>query len=156
MSIVVRRAVAADAEALSALNAEVQSIHADALPWLFKPPGGTFPPSAVEALLGEADNLIFVADTEGVAVGYAVAQLVRRPETSFHFAHDMIYVSHFCVRAASRRQGVGNALMAAVRAAAAQFGVSFLALDVWTFNEGARAFFRRHGLSAYNERLWNR
>jgi ribosomal protein S18 acetylase RimI-like enzyme len=157
MSIVVRRAVAADAEALSALNAEVQAIHAKALPWLFKAPGSdTFSPSAVEALLGEADSLIFVAELHGIAAGYAVAQVVRRPETPFHFAHDMLYVNHFGVRAAARRQGVGSALMAAVRAAATQCGVATVALDVWSFNERARAFFCRRGLSTYNERLWNR
>lgn len=29
-----------------------------------------------------------------------------------------------------------------------------LALDAWTFNERARDFFRRYGLTPYNEMLW--
>jgi hypothetical protein len=29
-------------------------------------------------------------------------------------------------------------------------------LDVWTFNEDARAFFRSNGFNPYNERLCNR
>jgi hypothetical protein len=29
-------------------------------------------------------------------------------------------------------------------------------LDVWTFNEDARTFFRSNGFNPYNERLWNR
>ena len=47
MPATVRRATVADAALLSALNAEVQAIHAAALPGWFKPPGvEAFPPAA--------------------------------------------------------------------------------------------------------------
>jgi ribosomal protein S18 acetylase RimI-like enzyme len=46
--------------------------------------------------------------------------------------------------------------MDAVRSAASERGIALVALDVWAFNEEARAFFRRHGFTPYNERLWNR
>ena len=37
--IAIRAATDADAPALVSLNADVQAIHAEALPWRFKPPG---------------------------------------------------------------------------------------------------------------------
>lgn len=157
MAILIRKAVEQDAAALGALNADVQVIHATAMPWLFKAPGPqTFPPAAVKDVLAQPDNLVFIAEVDGTAAGYAYAQVVERPETPFMYAHDMIYLHHISVKPACRRHGVGSALIAAVRAAAAEIGIALIALDVWTFNEEARAFFRRHGFAAYNERLWSR
>jgi ribosomal protein S18 acetylase RimI-like enzyme len=155
--MIVRRADAADAETVSRLNADVQAVHAEALPWRFKPPGpDTFPPSAAAALLANAGNLVFIAEIDGVAAGYAYAEIVRREETAFHHAHQMVYLHHISVRPEMRRHGVGAALIGAVRRAAGEAGIDTVALDVWTFNEAARAFFRRHGFVAYNERLWSR
>jgi ribosomal protein S18 acetylase RimI-like enzyme len=51
---------------------------------------------------------------------------------------------------------VGNALIAAVRAVGKEAGIEHLTAEVWVFNEAARAFFRRHGLTPYTERLWDR
>jgi GNAT superfamily N-acetyltransferase len=53
-----------------------------------------------------------------------------------------------------RRRGVGSALLNAVRISGSHLGITLLTLDVWSFNEGARAFFQRHGLEKYIERLW--
>jgi ribosomal protein S18 acetylase RimI-like enzyme len=157
---IIRRAAEHDADALSALNADVQGIHAAAMPWLFKPPGPpgphTFPPEAAADLLTRPENIVFVAEIDGVAAGYAYAEIIHRPETSFHYAHDLVYLHHISVTPAHRRHGLGSALMDAVRAAAADAGIELISLDVWTFNEAARAFFRRRGFASFNERFWNR
>jgi ribosomal protein S18 acetylase RimI-like enzyme len=60
------------------------------------------------------------------------------------------------VRPAYRRKGVASALLNSVRAAAGEMGISLVTLQVWTFNEGAQAFFRRQGFTPYMARLWNR
>jgi diamine N-acetyltransferase len=157
MAIVVRKASQQDRDLLASLNADVQAVHAAAMPRRFKPPGpDTFPPGAVAALLARPENLIFIAEIDSIAAGYAYAEIVRRPETAIHYADDMVYLHHLSVRPAHRRHGVGSALIDAVRAAATGSGIALIALDVWTFNNEARAFFRRHGFAAYNERLWNR
>jgi ribosomal protein S18 acetylase RimI-like enzyme len=156
MPIVIRRAGAADAVTVSALNVDVQAVHAQALSSRFKPPGAdTFPPSEVARLFESAANLVFIAEVDGEASGYAYAEIIRRAETSLVYAHELVYLHHLSVRPAFRRRGIGNALVGAVRAAADQAGIATIALDVWTFNEPAGAFFRRHGFVPYNERLWN-
>jgi ribosomal protein S18 acetylase RimI-like enzyme len=152
----VRRASDADAEALSQLNAEIQALHAEALPWRFKPPGpGAFPPEETVGLLGRTGNHFFVAEVDDAIVGYVYAEIVRRPETALHQAQEVVYVHHLYVRPAFQRRGIGRALLDAARSVGAEQGIARLALDVWTFNEAARAFFRRYGLSPYNERLWD-
>jgi ribosomal protein S18 acetylase RimI-like enzyme len=156
MGLIIRKALEQDAATLRALNADVQALHAGAMPWLFKPPGpDSFSTAAVQDLLAEPDNLFFIAEVDGTAAGYAYAQIMELPETPFIYAHNRIYLHHISVKPDYRRHGVGSALIGAVREAAAETGIKLIALDVWTFNEEARAFFRRHGFAAYNERLWS-
>jgi hypothetical protein len=107
----------ADAQSVSALNEQVQAVHAAAFPGRFKPPGpDTFPPEAVRTLLVEARTVLFVAHVDSVAASYVCAEVVRRPETPFQYAYEMIYIHHISVAADFRRRGVGRAPL------------------VWTFN----------------------
>jgi GNAT superfamily N-acetyltransferase len=77
----------------------------------------------------------FIAEVASFPVGYAHAEGIHRPETSFHYAYDMVYLHHISVRSKHRKRGLGRALTDAVRLAAAEKGTSLLALDAWTFNE---------------------
>jgi GNAT superfamily N-acetyltransferase len=156
MTTVVRRANAADAEALSSLNADVQALHATALPSRFKPVSAkTFPPAEVAALLARPDALAFLAEVDCVPAGYLYAEIVRRPETPFSYAYEMVYLHHISVRPGYRRKGVGHALLSALRATADDLRITLIGLDVWSFNEEARIFFRREGFTPYIERLWS-
>ncbi len=67
-----------------------------------------------------------------------------------------IYLHHISVSPSHRRHGAGTALLAAVRAAGKELGIDLLTADVWSFNKDARAFFRRHQLTPFIERLWDR
>jgi diamine N-acetyltransferase len=157
MTIAVRRATAADAELVSALNADVQAIHAAVMPWRFKPPNpDTFPAREVVALLEKPESLMFLAHADGKPAGYAYAEVVHRPETSLTFAFEMVHIHHVSVGSEFRRQGAGTALLDAVRASGLELGIELFLLDVWAFNDDARTFFQRNGFSRYTERLWCR
>jgi GNAT superfamily N-acetyltransferase len=157
MSVVVRRASSVDAELLSSLHAEIQAMHAAAVPSWFKPPGpDTCPPHGAAALIGRPASLVFIAEIDRAPVGYAYAEVVRQPETPCRHAHDMLYLHQIGIREGHRRKGAGAALLAAVRLDAESRGIELIALDVWTFNEEARAFFACQGFMAYTERMWLR
>jgi ribosomal protein S18 acetylase RimI-like enzyme len=66
----------------------------------------------------------------------------------------MIHLHHVSVKPEHRRHGVGSALLDAVRHSASSLGITLLTVEVWSFNEAARAFFRRQGSEQYIERLW--
>ena len=152
-----RRAGPADAAVMSELNTDVQAVHAAALPDAFKPPGPhAFSPAAAAVVLAQPDNLVFIAEVGAEPAGYAYAEVRRVQESAARYAYEMIYLHHLSVRPRYRRQGVGGQLLDAVRAAGHELRIDLLALDVWSFNESARAFFHRHGFTPYNERLWNR
>jgi diamine N-acetyltransferase len=154
MAVTVRRANVDDAALVASLNADVQAIHAAAMPAHFKPASAeAFTRSEIVDLLTDRQNLVLIADIAGEGAGYAYAEIIRRPETSLVYAHDMIYIHHIGVRPAHRRRGVGSALIAALRAAGRELDINRLALDVWLFNDAARAFFRRHGFTPQHERL---
>jgi ribosomal protein S18 acetylase RimI-like enzyme len=155
MPVDISKATLDDALTISVLNADVQAIHAAALPWRFKEPGlGTFDTAAAQDLLSKPNHFGFVAHASGKPAGYLVAEIVHYPDTPRHHAHDMIYVHHISVRPDARRRGVGSALLNAAKGRGKTLGITLLALDVWTFNDDARAFFRRYGLVSYNEKMW--
>jgi diamine N-acetyltransferase len=155
MKVVIREATRADANIISSLNIDVQATHASAMPRWFKPAGpDTFPPDVVADLLGDPSNLVFIAEVESSPAGYAYAEIVDRPETSFNYAYQMVYVHHISVRPTHQRQGVGRTLLEAVQTAASKRDIRMISLDVWTFNIGARAFFSRSGFKTRSERLW--
>jgi ribosomal protein S18 acetylase RimI-like enzyme len=99
---------------------------------------------------------VFIAEVEGVAAGYVYGEVIRQAEMSFRHGYEMVYLHHISVRPAYRRRGVGRALVEALRAAGNELGIDLMALDVWSFNEDARAFFRQQEFTVFNERMWNR
>lgn len=117
---------------------------------------GSFAAADVLALLAKPENRVLLARVGAEPAGYAVAEIMCRPETPLTHAHAMIHVHHLSVAPRFRRRGIGGALLGAVRAAGLDEGIALLTLDVWSFNEPARAFFRQQGLSPYIERLWSR
>ena len=151
----IKLAVANDAEVISALNSEVQQLHADLFPELFKPPSAeTFPAVLVGQLLADPTTYIFIGYLDGQPVGYIYSQIIRRAETSLRYAWDRLYVHHLGVKQAYQGQGVGKALIQAVVNLAKAQGITMIALDVWSSNTKARAFFAAQGFTVYNENLW--
>jgi len=156
VSVEIRPATNDDAALIAMLNADVQALHADALPWRFKQPGPeTFTPRQAEDLLARHGHVAFMAHVDEIPAGYVVAQIVRHAETAFHHAHSAIYVHQIGVRPDFQRRGVGRALLDAVKQHGKANGISLLTLDAWAFNAKALAFFRAYGLVDYNVRLWN-
>jgi ribosomal protein S18 acetylase RimI-like enzyme len=157
MPLTIRPATKDDAPIISALNTDVQALHAEALPWRFKPPGpDTFTPRDAEDLLAQPGHVAWLAFVDDAPAGYLVAEIVRRPESPRHHAHAMVYVHQLSVRPGFRKRGAGRVLLDAAKQHGETLDISILALDTWSFNEAAIGFFQRYGLTAYNQRMWNR
>jgi ribosomal protein S18 acetylase RimI-like enzyme len=152
--VTVCRAEPSDAALVSRLNVDVHAVHAAGMPERFKPPGPeTFPPPLVRDLLGRAETLIFLAYAGTLPVGYIYAEVMRRPENAIRYEASIVYVHHISVSPDHRGQGIGKALLAAVREAGRAAGIGRVGLDVWMFNNAARSFFRSQGFVAVREVL---
>ncbi len=151
----IRLATPNDAEIISTLNANVQRIHAAALPYLFKPPSSdVFPPSQILEWLADPNTFIFLGELDGQAIGYIYAEIWDQLETSWRYAARSLYIHHITIKPEYQSMGFGTKLMDAVKNLAREKGISTIALDVWSFNAKAHAFFASQGFSNYNERMW--
>ena len=153
--IVVRLAAPEDAEAISNLNEEVQTLHAVALPQLFKPASPTvFPTSHVLEILRDPDSALLVASTGNEVVGYVYGHLVDRAETSLRHRWRVFEISHIVVRNEYRGQRLGHRLMAAITQEARSRGLRLVILDYWSFNLDAQNFFEAEGFKPYRQMMW--
>jgi len=152
--VTIRPAGPEDFGAVARLNAEVQQLHAEGLPHLFKPASeNTFTRAVYEDILAQPRNRVYVAFEGTEPVGYVYAELLDRPETWFRYAHRVAYIHHVSVSHGHRRRGYGERLVREVVALARSHGIGRLELDAWWFNDAARGFFKRLGFSELNLRM---
>jgi ribosomal protein S18 acetylase RimI-like enzyme len=154
MTITIRPALVADAPAVAALAQETHAIHAAALPQVFQPATATVAtPDDMARLAERPGHLLLVAVDGEAVVGYAHAEVQETPDTPYKRAAARLHVHAMGVTAAHRGHGVGRALLAAVRAEAASRGMDGVSLEVYAFNDAARAFYERLGFAPERTRL---
>jgi diamine N-acetyltransferase len=156
MMIEIRRAKLEDAATLSALNVDVQRLHADAMPHLFKQPASDdFALQFMrEQLADEAHNYFFIIEQNREAIGYIFVRIFERPENPFMFAYRRLLIDQISVKPAYQGKGAGKLLIQAVRDLALDLGIDTIALDTWEFNREAQAFFHSQGFVEFNRRMW--
>ncbi len=151
----IRPAAPSDSLLLSRLSMDVQRLHAENYPDLFKmPPSEDYAISFFEELLADPNVNIFIAEENGAATGYIVCMLVERLENPFRFATRYLHVDQISVRPVEQGKGAGAALIKQAEALARELKVGRIHLDSWDFNTGAHAFFEKMGFEKFNYRFW--
>lgn len=144
----VRDATSDDVDSLVQLMAQVQALHAQGRPDLFRPGNGEALREFLLARLAEEATVLIAEGPEGRPLGYLLAESTSRPESPFLLAHTGVYVHHIAVDAGARRQRVGELLMDDIAERARQASASTLRLDSWSFNADAHRFFEAQGFAA--------
>ncbi len=149
----IRKATIADISALVSLNYEVQEAHARAFPQRFR--SGTANEIVAQAFRTsiEAPSAYWLVAEAKQPIGFLSAEFKEREESWCQIAHRACYLAGIAVAAPFRRQGVARALVDQMRREAQVRGVSFVDLDVWAFNQEARAAFSRFGFNRLMERM---
>jgi ribosomal protein S18 acetylase RimI-like enzyme len=151
----IRRANLEDAGILSALNADVQRLHADALPHLFKQPeDDAFALQFMREQLSDPRSYFFIGSLDGEDIGYIFARVIDRPENPYTYAWHYVYIDQISVKPAYQNKGCGKLLIQEVVKLAAEVGADWVGLDTWSFNEQAITFFEKQGFSTFNQRMW--
>ena len=146
--ITVRNATMEDADAIAGLTVEVQQLHREALPDIFKVPSDRlFSREKLATLLQDANSTVAVAESKGEIIGHVCGIILHRPENEFKKAEKYMYIQQIGVRKDARRQGVGRALIAFIESKALASAVTGLQLDYWAFNTRAQSFFESCGFS---------
>lgn len=97
--------------------------------------------------IGKLDSRVLVAERNGKQMGYAMAEVKRRPP--IYKEKDAVYisVSDIFVAGKYRRSGAGSMMMDAISDWAAKNGIRAISLEVDSKNAKAIAFYRKGGFA---------
>lgn len=143
----IRRATAADIEGIDKLLHQVNMVHHNGRPDLFKAGGRKYTDEQLSALLADDTRPVFAAvDEAGHVLGYAFCILQQHPDDNILTDIKTLYIDDLCVDENIRGQHIGRRLYEYVKRYAKETGCYNLTLNVWACNESAKKFYERCGL----------
>ncbi|SEQ31744.1 GNAT family N-acetyltransferase [Butyrivibrio sp. TB] len=149
MSYLVRRAVGKDIPSLMELLKQVNKVHYDGRPDLFKLET-KYSPDELSKIIADNDTPVFVCEGEGGKVlghGFCVMQ---RPENTRLLTDILtLYIDDICVDESARGMHVGEAIYEHIIEYARSNGCYNVTLNVWSCNPGAMKFYEKMGLVPY-------
>lgn len=101
-----------------------------------------------ETWLAEPGSFILIAEQAGTLVGYAMVRL-RSASPTWSSSERAGEIETLSVLPEARGQGVGTALLDAVRERLEPLGLGELSLHVIAGNDDATRFYERHGFSPF-------
>lgn len=145
----VRRAEAHDIPAILSLLLQVDMVHHNGRPDLFKGPATKYNAEELKAILSDDETPVFVcADEENRVLGHGFCVL-QHSGGQLMVEHTTLYIDDICVDEAARGLGVGRALYEHILSYAREKGAYNVTLNVWTCNPGAMSFYEKLGLVPY-------
>ena len=149
MSLNVRRAEERDIPAIMELLKQVNRVHYDGRPDLFKL-ATKYTEDELSAILKNDKTPVFVCtDGDGKVLGHGFCVL-QRPE-NVNLLNDLLtlYIDDICVDASARGKHVGSAIYDHILDFAREKGCYNVTLNVWSCNPGAIKFYEKLGLEPY-------
>ena len=142
----IRLATTNDIPRLLELLHQVNMVHYERRPDIFKPHTTKYNAEQLQDLLAQPDKAIFVYEDEGVQ-GYAFVQMEDVHDDILLQDMRTLYIDDICVDEQARGKHVGKQLFDHVRAYAEKLGCGAITLNVWEGNDTAMAFYRKLGMS---------
>ena len=130
---------------LNKLLLQVQQVHAQARPDIFVSGAKKYTDDELFVLIQNTDQTpIFVAELDGVVVGYAFCQIIRASDHTRK--QNTLYIDDLCVDATHRRKHIGSDLLNYVIALAKKMNFHNVTLNVWALNKDAYRFYEKNGM----------
>ena len=147
--ISVRRAERKDIPAILQLLVQVDMVHHNGRPDLFKGPATKYSAQELEQILTDETKPVFVCtDEQDRVLGHGFCVL-QHSGGELMTEHTTLYIDDICVDGKERGRGVGRALFERIRTYARENGAYNVTLNVWSCNPGAMAFYEKLGLVPY-------
>jgi GNAT superfamily N-acetyltransferase len=147
MSTTIRAAVLGDEALLAVLNGFVHELHVANRPEYFKPTRAEHVSAWFRSLLQKPAVLIWIAEEDGVPVGYVLALLHEREENPFCSARRWCEIDQLAVDDRWRRRGIARTLVQRALTEVRRRGIREVEMSSWSFNEAAHDAFRRLGFA---------
>ena len=142
----IRKAQKKDIPRMMELLKQVNRVHYDGRPDLFKL-GTKYTPAELEEILADGSRPILVyTNEEDVTEGYAFCIYQQYVGSNLMTDVKTLYIDDLCVDETKRGKHIGTALYNAVVDFARENGCYNLTLNVWSCNPSAMAFYQARGL----------
>ena len=143
----VRRAQLKDIPGILELLVQVDMVHHNGRPDLFRGPATKYNAAELEEILKDEKTPVFVSvSDEGTLKGHAFCVFKQRLDHPVQTDIKTLYIDDICVNEAFRGQGVGRELYQYVLEFAKSQGCYNITLNVWVCNPGAMEFYKAMGL----------
>ena len=152
MSWTIQRIEPSEAARLVPLLAALHAVHAKARPDILR----ADPPSdelrdILETMLGKEGSVGLVAVAPDSAIlGYAIYEVERHGATALDAERCWGILHHIAVEAAHRREGIGTALIEAMRAGLRAEGIPRMRTAYWAFNRASESLMRKAGFAPFH------
>lgn len=141
----VRFAEEKDLDEINELRKQVNDIHVEGRPDVFKAGFGTEIRDFVKIIMNGENSDIIVAERNGIICGMACVDYVNKPESPYSKARNFYHVQEIAVDEKYRRQGVAKELLEFMIEDAKKRKLGKIELDVWEFNDSAIEFYQAVG-----------
>ena len=143
----IRRARECDMKDINRLLVQVNMVHHQGRPDLFRAGKKKYTDEQLRELIHDDSRPIFVAvDDQERVLGYAFCIFQQHLDDNILTDIRTLYIDDLCVEETIRGQHIGKSLYEAVLAFARESGCYNVTLNVWTLNEGAMKFYEKCGL----------
>ncbi len=141
----VRFAEEKDLDEINELRKQVNDIHVEGRPDVFKAGFGTEIRDFVKIIMNGENSDIIVAERNGIICGMACVDYVNKPESPYSKARSFYHVQEIAVDEKYRRQGVAKELLEFMIEEAKKRKLGKIELEVWEFNDSAIEFYQAVG-----------
>ncbi|MBR2449698.1 MAG: GNAT family N-acetyltransferase [Clostridia bacterium] len=143
----IRQAQEKDVDNLYFLLEEVQALHADGRPDIFKAGTNKYDREAIRKILSNESTPVYVAvDEFDQAIGYAFCAIKEEKGSENLRAIKNFYIEDLCVNKNLRGKGIGKSLYEYALSVAKKIGCYHLTLNVWHLNQNAVKFYEKLGM----------
>jgi len=141
----IRRATRADIPRIRELLHQVNMVHHELRPDLFKPHTTKYSDEQLADMMEKETQPIFVYD-DGRVEGYAFCQIQEVRDDLLLEDRKTLYIDDLCVDERARGKQIGRRLFEHVRAYAQTIGCDAITLNVWEGNDAAMRFYQNNGM----------
>ncbi len=143
----IRTAQEKDIDRIHALLTQVNTLHHNGRPDLFKAGQRKYTDSELRRILSDENTPVFVAeDEQGYVMGYAFCIFIQHKDSHILTDIKTLYIDDLCVDENIRGQHIGSALYDAVVNFAKANQCYNITLNVWCCNTSAMKFYEKCGL----------
>lgn len=144
----IRRAKIKDIEKINEMLVQVNIIHYNGRPDIFKRSKKKYSDDQLKALLQDDSKPIFVAtDDNDVAVGYVFCIIQQYIDNSILTDIKTLYIDDLCVDEHCRGEQIGKSLLNFTFEYAKKTGCYNVTLNVWCLNQNALSFYEASGMT---------